>query len=559
MRKSFLAAALLLLAAIATAQAPVISFQSYITGLSAPVDVINAGDGSNRLLIVEQGGKIRLWNGTALSDFINLGSIISTGGEQGLLSAAFHPQYDGTTNRYFFVYYTDLSGNLALSRYQTAAGNPSLGDPASAQLILTIPHPSQSNHNGGKLLFGTDGHLYFATGDGGGGGDVPNNAQNGSVLLGKMLRINVDAFTTPPYYTVPASNPYTADAAVDDRVFALGLRNPFRWSFDRANGNIWIGDVGQDGWEEVNMRTAAQAALGTNYGWRCYEGTQPYNTAGCGPAGSYTAPVFEYPNPSPGAAAITGGFVYRGPDYPAFRGYYIAADVYSGNIYLVWPDGGGGWNSATQPAVQAGIAGFGEGEDGTLYAAALNGTVYRVVATGGTPLPVRLTHFSAGAGTGVNRLRWHTAAEENIAQFHVEYSSNGNNFSRAGSVAAQGQASGSAYRFDHPATSPQAFYRLSIEEVNGSLTYSNILRLQREGRGILLQPAFVRDQKITIEIYEPATALRLFSTSGQLLWTAGLRGAQGAQILRLPQLQRGLYIARVDAASGPVAFRIFIE
>src|SRR5690349_13619818 len=199
------------------AQPPIVSYQPVITGLSAPIDIISANDGSGRLFVVQQGGLIRSWNGSTLTNFLDLGAsglnLISFGGERGLLSMVFHPDFDGVSNRYFFVYYTDLGGNLALRRFQTVPGNPNLADIATGQIILTIPHPGQSNHNGGKLNFGPDGNLYFATGDGGGGNDGPNNAQNPMSLLGKMIRINVDDTLTPPFYQVPASNPYVGDAS----------------------------------------------------------------------------------------------------------------------------------------------------------------------------------------------------------------------------------------------------------------------------------------------------------------------------------------------------------
>ncbi len=228
-------------------QPPTISYQQIISGLSAPVDIVNAHDGTNRLFIVQQGGIIKVWNGTTLSNFIDLSSIISTGGERGLLSMAFHPGFNGTSNRYFFVYYTNTSGNVEVSRYQTTAGNSNTGDPSTGVVIITIPHPTNANHNGGKLNFGTDGDLYFGTGDGGSADDPPNNAQTGTVLLGKMIRINIDSPGTAahPNYAIPPDNPYVGSGTVADEVWDLGLRNPFRWSFDRANGNMWIGDVGQ--------------------------------------------------------------------------------------------------------------------------------------------------------------------------------------------------------------------------------------------------------------------------------------------------------------------------
>ena len=392
-------AVLCLLNFICAAQAPTITYQNQaITGLSATVDIVNAGDGSNRMFIVERTGRIKIWTGgTTTTNFIDLGPsgdniITSAGSEEGLLSLVFHPNYDGVTNRYFYVYYTDVNSNLALRRYETVAGNPNQGDLNSDVLFLTIPHPVNTNHNGAKLNFGPDGYLYFATGDGGGAGDVPNNAQNGNSLLGKMLRIDVNNTSSYGNYAVPPTNPYINDPNVDDRIYAMGLRNPFRWSFDRLNGNIWIGDVGQGAWEEINFRSAADAALGTNYGWRCYEGLHPYNTSGCQPMSSYTSPVFEYPNPGTGAA-VTGGYVYRGSEYPNFRGYYISTDVYSGRVYLIWPNGTG-WSSSSQTLINA-IVGFGETESGGLYAVAVAGAVYKVVATGGTPLVTSLAPVSA--------------------------------------------------------------------------------------------------------------------------------------------------------------------
>ena len=212
-----------------SAQPPVITYSPVITGLTQPIDLVNAGDGSNRLFIAQQNGLIRMWNGSVLSDFLDVGSsgenLISFGGESGLLSLVFHPSYDGISNRYFFIYYTDLNGDIAIRRYETLAGNPNLADISSDVEILTIPHPTNSNHNGGKLNFGPDGYLYFATGDGGAANDPPNNAQNGASLLGKMIRIDVDNTNPPTYpnYAVPADNPYVSDPAIDDRIWALGL------------------------------------------------------------------------------------------------------------------------------------------------------------------------------------------------------------------------------------------------------------------------------------------------------------------------------------------------
>jgi glucose/arabinose dehydrogenase len=557
-----LAIASLLICKPVNGQPPLISYQTILSGLSSPVDVVNAGDGSNRLFIVQQGGRILVWNGTVTKELINLGAggenIISTGGERGLLSMAFHPLYDGSSNRYFFVYYTDINGDLALRRYQTSIADADVADVSSRQLLLTIPHPGQSNHNGGKLNFGTDGNLYFATGDGGGGGDVPNNAQNHALLLGKMIRIRVDNFDDAPFYTVPSDNPYLADASFDPKIFALGFRNPFRWSFDRLNGNMWIGDVGQSSREEINFRTPQAAAAGSNYGWRCYEGNQPFNTSGCAAISSYVFPVFDYANP--GSAAVTGGFVYRGAEYPGFRGYYIATDFFSGNVFLVWPNGSGGWNNSTQPSVQSSISGFGEAEDGTLYAASLGGTLFKVVASGGTVLPVVLTSFGAHPFNGGNEIRWTTEAEKGTAYFIVEYAPDGRSFVEAGRVVAGNVITRGTYSFKHFVSGfSSLFYRLAIVEDDGSKKYSQVIRLVANKNLPLVFPTSVHDSKIHINISAPARKMQLINSTGNVVFEKQLNGISGSTTLSLPTLPKGVYIVSVVFRDQVKTAKIIIE
>ena len=275
---------------------PVLSLTPVISiGLSSPIQFVAVPDGSNRLCIVEKGGAIRLYNAnyTFASVFLTITGL-ATAGEQGLLSLAFHPNYK--TNGVFFVYYVNASGNLELARYKVSA-DPTVADVASKVVVLTIPHPTNTNHNGGELHFGSDGLLYLATGDGGGGGDSPNNAQNSTILLGKMLRLAVNTSTTAPYYTIPTGNPF------NNEVYAIGLRNPFRWSFDRQTNDMWIGDVGQDAFEEINYRAAAKT-LGANYGWRCYEGDANFNTSGCLVASNYVFPAYNYVAQNPAASII---------------------------------------------------------------------------------------------------------------------------------------------------------------------------------------------------------------------------------------------------------------
>ena len=360
---------------------PVIVYNSVIASLSSPVDIVNAGDGTNRIFIAERGGAVKVYNSsyTLLGTFLTVTGIVA-GGEEGLLSIAFHPNYE--TNGFFWVYYTNTAGDIEVSRYKVSTGNANVADAASKQVVMTIPHPGQNNHNGGKLNFGADGNLYFATGDGGGGGDVPNNAQNGNVLLGKMIRINVSTGTSAPFFTIPADNPFVTDAAVRDEIWALGLRNPYRWSFDRTTGDMWIGDVGQNEREEVNYRTAATSG-GVNYGWRCYEGNLPYNTTGCAAQSNYVFPVYEYINPPTSSTSVVGGYVYRGTLYPSMQGYYFASDVYSGNLYKINING---FTTTVQSGLPTLVAGFGETETGELLAVSLNGNAYSLIPN--TPTPV---------------------------------------------------------------------------------------------------------------------------------------------------------------------------
>ena len=542
-----------LLPFLSIAQAPTITFQPEMTGFTAPVDIVNAGDGSNRLFVVEQGGTIRVRNGATVSQFANFGptgaNIISTSSERGLLSMVFHPDYNGTANRYFFIYYTDLNGDIAVSRYQTMAGNPDSVDLTSATKILTVPHPGQSNHNGGKLNFGPDGYLYFALGDGGGGNDAPNNAQNGSVLLGKMLRIDINQ-TSAAYgnYAVPSDNPYVGVPGIDERIWAIGLRNPFRWSFDRENGNMWIGDVGQGAWEEIDYRPAGSTGH-VNYGWRCYEGYE--STPGvpdCTPV-DYVPPVRTYPNPAASSSAVTGGYVYRGSEFPNFRGYYIATDVYSGDLYFLWPNSGGGLDSSVQASSVSFIVGFGEGEDGTLYAVSQGtSTVYKLIATGGVVLPVGLLNFTGTANRGYNDLKWSTSFEQNTSKFYVEYSKDASLFTRIGSVTATGNAVGSNYNFRHYTTSEtDVFYRLAIEDINGSVSYSSVVRIAGiRKNGFQVYPTLVNRGVINIDLNGSVlNSLKIINTNGMLVYKKDIRNASNTITINLPQLAKGIYMVEL--------------
>jgi glucose/arabinose dehydrogenase len=373
---------------------PTISFTEILSGLSQPMQVVHAGDGSQRIFIPQKTGGIRVFdkNYNSLGTFLTLSGIL-TGGEQGLLSLCFHPDYE--TNRLFFVYYVNSGGDLEVAQYKASSSNPNIADVSSKKVVITIPHPTFSNHNGGTLRFGPDGHLYLSTGDGGSSGDPSNNAQNTNILLGKMLRISIDTTaTTAPFYSIPAGNPFGNEVA------AYGLRNPFRWNFDRLTGDMWIGDVGQNALEEFN-RVRADSILNVNYGWRCYEGTNTYNTSiGCATTGTYKFPFLTYPTINPSSAI--GGTVYRGETFIALRGYYLGADFYSGKVYKVLYDSTTKiYTTSSQTLSVTSISDFGEIENGEILVPSLSsGKVFRLESDGA------IQYTFVGNGNWSNAANW---------------------------------------------------------------------------------------------------------------------------------------------------------
>jgi hypothetical protein len=388
------------------------------------------------------------------------------------------------------------------------------------------------------LHFGSDGYLYLSTGDGGGGGDVPNNAQNTAVLLGKMLRFDVNTSNVSPYYTIPAGNPF------GNEIYDLGLRNPFRWSFDRLTNDMWIGDVGQDSFEELNYRSAG-ATAGVNYGWHCYEGNNTYNTTGCGPITDYVFPVYTYPTQNP-AAAITGGVVYRGTQYPALQGYNISADFYSGTFYLTAPNGSGGWLTTTQVLATNNIADFGETENGEVYAVSLTGnSVYRIDAPG--PLPVTLTTFSGAAEKAGIALQWQTTAEQNVRQYDIEYSLNGSAFSYAGTVQPVLSSSVNMYHFLHSFRyNGNVFYRLKIINTNGSFTYSAVIQFPVNTTiNSKIAPTIIRNGIINAYLDNAGyRAVEVVSSNGALVAKQNISGQSGQVKIPVTTLPTGVYIVK---------------
>lgn len=362
-------------------QSQTISLNTFSTGYSSPLDIAFA-PGDDRMYVVQQRGIIKYCDtgGNILGDFINLTSLVSqTGNERGLLGLAFHPDYQN--NGYFYVNYTRSSGGATrISRFSRSTVNPNIGDPGSEVVLLEITQP-YTNHNGGCIKFGNDGYLYIGMGDGGSAGDPQNRAQNPLVLLGKMLRIDVNQAP----YQIPTSNPYYGQLDTLPEIWALGMRNPWRFSFDKLTHDLWIGDVGQDAVEEVDFQPSTSTG-GENYGWRCYEGNVTYNTTGCQTLSYYDAPVAAYTQGST-HCSVTGGFVYRGANEGDIYGKYIYIDVCSGRFFETFPNGLGGWTTNQLNAFNSNtIVSFGENHQGDLFAADLgNGTIYSISTTACLP------------------------------------------------------------------------------------------------------------------------------------------------------------------------------
>ncbi len=354
------------------------------TGLDRPVDIVVAPGDTTRLFVVEQAGRVRiLRDGLVVpAPFLDVGSKTFGTGESGLLGLAFHPDY--VNNRRLFVYYTRISdGALVIERYERSIDHPEQTDFASGRILFVIPHPGATNHNGGKLAFRSDGYLYIGTGDGGGGNDPFNNGQNFGTRLGKMLRVDVNV-ETPPYYAIPPSNPFAAmtcngaGSGTCPEIWSLGLRNPFRFSFDRLTGDQFIGDVGQGDREEVDYEPFGVPG-GRNYGWRILEGLicTPAFGPTCTPPPNYVPPIFDY-NHSAGVS-ITGGFRYRGTRIAPLNGAYLYADFGSGNLWAATSDGAGGWTPQQLLLITGGVSTFGEDHAGELYISAyFNGSIYRL-------------------------------------------------------------------------------------------------------------------------------------------------------------------------------------
>ena len=369
--------------------ARVVTLEPVASGLQQPIFVTHAGD--DRLIIVERVGRIRIVRDGALLEepFLDITALVSVTSERGLLSAAFHPDYsmpNAAGNGLLWVNYTDTMGHTVIARYRVMADDPDRADPTSARILLTIDQPF-GNHNGGQLQFGVEEgpeqqrYLYIGMGDGGGGGDPSNFAQRDDTVLGKLLRLDpsTDPDPAPPFYAVPADNPHLGAAAPLDTIWAKGLRNPFRFSFDYATGDLYIADVGQNRFEEVHL-TPVGTPSGVNYGWRIMEGLECFDPAEQCDQNGLDLPIITYSQENTDHCAIIGGYVYRGIRFPVLFGTYLYADFCSQEIFgmdEVAPDER--VNTVLLTHSSAPMS-FGEDVNGELYLADLDGNVWRIAA-----------------------------------------------------------------------------------------------------------------------------------------------------------------------------------
>jgi glucose/arabinose dehydrogenase len=335
------------------------TWQEIITGLVAPVGIVDPADGTERLFIIEQAGRILIWQqGSLLSrPFLDITDRVGTNGsERGLLGLAFHPQY--AENGHLYVNYTDLQGNTVIARFNVSPDDPDLALPASELQLLRVNQP-YANHNGGAVVFGPDGDLYLGLGDGGSAGDPEGNAQSLSTLLGKILRLDVDRGEP---YVIPEENPYSAGDGLPE-IWAYGLRNPWRITFDRLTGDLYIADVGQNRWEEINF-LAAGSPGGSNFGWDYFEGSHPYD--GSPPSQlNLIPPVAEYSHDL--GCSVTGGVVYRGEALPEWQGVYLYGDYCSGNVWGLLRDAQDRWMNALLFGGLGRVSSFGQDQTGEVY------------------------------------------------------------------------------------------------------------------------------------------------------------------------------------------------
>lgn len=357
-------------------QAFAIGLELVAEGLTRPVQVVDPNDESGRLIVVEQGGTVQILVDGIVQDepFLDISGRVTSGSEQGLLSIALHPDF--AENGTFFIDYTDQDGNTQIERWRVSEDDPNRANPDSVETIMTVEQP-YPNHNGGLLLFGPDGYLYIGLGDGGSQGDPHGNGQDLSTLLGSILRINVDSTTGDLPYGIPNDNPFVNEEGARPEIWLYGLRNPWRFAFDRETGDLFIGDVGGTAYEEIDLFPAGSD--GRNFGWNIMEGPECYRADDCDQSG-LELPIFAYTHDE-GGCSITGGNIYRGAEIAELQGVYLTADYCSGQLWGIGLNEGGEWVASAPIETGLNVSSFGEGASGELYVVDLGGGgIYRVTA-----------------------------------------------------------------------------------------------------------------------------------------------------------------------------------
>ena len=556
---------------------PNLEFVNPIGGFTRPVDITGSGDGSNRLFVVEQTGRIKMIrdvNGTpVVTDYLDLNNKFVCCNERGVLGLTFDPDF--ASNGHLYVNYSSNGsggypfGATVVARFTAASAGASSVN-VNTEVVVDTIHQPFGNHNGGDLAFGPDGMLYVPMGDGGSGGDPREYSQNLGSKLGKLLRYDVRNLTTNYGYAIPANNPYAdPNDGIPDMIFASGLRNPWRASFDAA-GNYWMADVGQGAREEVSVLPAGTNG-GQNFGWDCEEGFIPYtgdaSAVDCDAVGPFVDPVFDYGRSSTtGGRSITGGFVYRG-SAGDLTGYYVAADYISNNFFLLPPAGTAGSVVLQDDAPLQAVSTFGEGDDGELYVAELNrGIIHRVTTT--VALPVNLTSWTATVLGKNVELKWATAAESGAADYLLERSTDGTTFRAVATVAAANDPEGATYRYVDEAPGSGSFlYRLTQRDVNGS---SRAYGLRRVFLGAEAAPGPVLspnpgDGDFVLSIPElqfgGAVGIRVSDSAGRLVYRRDMLLEAGPQQTRhrLPEVAAGIYQIQISYEGQQFVRRLIVR
>lgn len=455
--------------------------------LQGITDITGSGDGSGRLFVVEKRGAIRIVrNDTVLSqEFLSITNLVINNGERGLLGLAFHPQYPDSP--YIYVNYVMANSIITrIARFTVPAGSPNNADESSIRVIMDVPG-IETNHKAGDLVFGPDGFLYLTMGDGGGGGDPEDTGQDFTRRLGKILRIDVNTISPPNNYSIPPDNPYLPYTGAGDtlpEIWMNGVRNPWRISFDRVTGDLWIADVGQNLYEEINMIPAGTGA-GRNLGWDCREGFHNYSPSHCDTvAMPLTYPIMEYPHSCPpcpygNGFSVTGGFVYRGSMYPDMIGKYVAVDFSTNDVFIIEQTSPNTFTITGHNGTgNSGVTTFGEDDNGELYAGNLGGILYQVSM--GEPLAISWENFGAfplpkGAG---NKVQWTLHNISEVDHFEIERASQADflNFVKIAEIPADHTKISYAYT-DLINNTQEVYYRVLADMLDGSREYSPVAKI----------------------------------------------------------------------------------